>query len=271
MNVMKRYAALAVSALLVLSLLSGCGSSTEEKNTQAEATTVQETAAEQTESTEESVEASTTEAETQYDKVEIQTPSKVDQMSDPEEGETVAVIHVKDYGDISVKFFYEDSPLAVENFVTLAANGYYDGLTFHRVIENFMIQTGDPTGTGTGGTSMWGEDFANEYSDRLAQVNGALAMARTQALDTNASQFFINNGRVPTEEELEAYGISDDMKELYTEYGGNPWLQDQYTIFGQVYDGMDVVEAISTVSTDTDQRPVEDVVISSIDIMEYSK
>lgn len=263
---MKRFLAVTVAAVLMMGLLGGCQDSKE-----AETTTEVSTVAEVT--TTEAVEA-TTEASQEIKlekKVDIKTPKKVDQTGMPEKGETVAIIHVKDYGDISAKFFYEDSPLAVENFLTLAANGYYDGIIFHRVIQNFMIQGGDPTGTGMGGTSMWGKEFKNEYSDRLAQINGSLAMARTQALDTNGSQFFINNGPEMDEATLGNMGIPEEFTEVYLEHGGNPHLQGQYTVFGQVYDGMDVVEAISSAATDTMDKPLEDIVIESIEVTEYDK
>lgn len=261
---MKRFIAVAVSGMLMMNLLGGCQSSKEDKAATEENTVAETTTAEE----------ASTEASQEIDlkkKVTIKTPSKVDQTAMPEEGETVAIIHVKDYGDISAKFFYEDSPLAVENFLTLAANGYYDGIIFHRVIKDFMIQGGDPTGTGTGGTSMWGKEFKNEYSDRLAQINGSLAMARTQEPDTNGSQFYINNGTKSDKTELSNMGISKELTDLYLEFGGNPFLQDQYTVFGQVYDGMDVVEAISATATDTMDKPVEDIVIESIEVTEYSK
>lgn len=263
---MKRNLAILLTVLLSLNMLAGCGNSNE--NT-TEATTTEAAVAETTTQAAEV----TTEAQmiSNYDKVEIHTPNEFSQTGEPEKGETVAIIHVKDMGDISVKFFYEDSPLAVENFVTLAANGYYDGIIFHRVIADFMIQGGDPTGTGAGGESMWGEDFKNEYSDRLTQINGSLAMARTQNLDTNGSQFFINNGPALTEDYLEYYGVDESLWDAYLENGGNPYLQDQYTVFGQVYDGMDVVAAISAVETDSSDRPVTDIVIESIEITQYEK
>lgn len=264
---MRRFAAVFLSAILLVSSFTGCGTKETDPKTEKEETTK---AAEV--STTAAPEAATTEQTTSYDKVEIHKPEKVDQTGKPEEGETIAIIHVKDYGDISLKFFYEDSPLAVENFLTLAANGYYDGIIFHRVIDQFMIQGGDPTGTGMGGESMWGDEFANEYSDRLAHINGSIAMARTQALDTNGSQFFINNGPTGlTEDQLSQYGLSDEIKEMYLENGGNPYLQDQYTVFGQVYEGMDVVEAISSTATDTNDKPVVDIVIESVDVTQYGK
>lgn len=259
---MKRYIAIFMAALLTASMATGCNSKKEEATTtEAAAETTTATAAEST----------TAQAKAEYEKVEIHTPKTFSQTGEPEEGETVAIIHVKDMGDICVKFFYEDSPLAVENFVTLAANGYYDGIIFHRVIDDFMIQGGDPTGTGMGGESMWGSEFENEYSDRLAQINGSLAMARTQEYDTNGSQFFINNGPELTEEHLEYYGVDKSFWDTYKENGGNPYLQNQYTVFGQVYDGMDVVEAISGVDTDSSDKPTTDVVIESVEVTQYQK
>lgn len=95
---------------------------------------------------------------------------------------------VKGYGEMQFKFFMKKAPLAVKNFVTLASNGYFDGQIFHRVINDFMIQSGDPTGTGTGGESIWGEDFDNEVCEELLPLRGSLCMANSGA-DTNGSQF----------------------------------------------------------------------------------
>lgn len=252
---MKRFIAILLSIMFILGSFTGCagsGNSSTEDNS--------------------SEEVSTEETDT-LKTVEIHSPSTFSQTGEPEEGETVAIIHVKDMGDICMKFFYEDSPLAVENFVTLAANGYYDGTIFHRVIGDFMIQGGDPTGTGSGGESMWGEYFKNEYSDRLAHINGSVAMARTQALDTNGSQFFINNNDdiTWTDAYLQAYEIPSEWWDAYKAGGGNPHLQDLYTVFGQVYDGLDVLDAISAVETDDSDKPVTDVVIESIEITQYTK
>lgn len=258
---MKRYFAIFAATLLLLNVVTGCGS---DKTDTTDATTEAVTEATSEATTEQTM-------TTEYEKVEIHTPKEFSQTGEPEEGETVAILHIKDMGDICVKFFYEDSPLAVENFVTLAANGYYDGIIFHRVIKDFMIQGGDPTGTGMGGESMWGTEFKNEYSDRLAQINGSLAMARTSQLDTNGSQFFINNGPELTEDYLEYYGVNKDLWDAFLENGGNPHLQDQYTVFGQVYDGMDVVEEISSVETDSSDKPTSDVVIESVEITQYKK
>ncbi len=250
---MKRFVAISLSLFLSVGMLTGCSGNSE-----------QNTGSSQTDTTEEKQDLKS---------VEIHKPSVVNQTAAPEEGETVAIIHIKDAGDIAMKFFYEDSPLAVENFVTLAANGYYDGVIFHRIIKDFMIQGGDPDGTGHGGQSMWGEEFKNEYSKRLAHINGSVAMARTADLDTNGSQFFINNNDeiTWTDAYLEAYKVPTEWWDTYKANGGNPHLQDQYTVFGQVYAGQDVLDKISAVETGEGDRPVTDVVIESIEITQYKK
>lgn len=189
----------------------------------------------------------------------------------PASGEEVAVIKTSK-GDIFVRLFPEHAPKAVENFKTHAKNGYYDGLIFHRVINDFMIQGGDPTGSGMGGESIWGKSFEDEFTPKLHNLRGALSMANAGP-NTNGSQFFI----------VQAKQVSDDMldqletapEELfptecvreYEALGGTPWLDYKHTVFGQVYDGMDVVDDIAGVKVDFFQnKPVEDVVIETIEI-----
>ena len=189
----------------------------------------------------------------------------------PASGEEVAVIKTSK-GDIFVRLFPEHAPKAVENFKTHAKNGYYDGLIFHRVINDFMIQGGDPTGSGMGGESIWGKSFEDEFTPELHNLRGALSMANAGP-NTNGSQFFI----------VQAKQVSDDMldqletapEELfptecvrkYETLGGTPWLDYKHTVFGQVYDGMDVVDDIAGVKVDFFQnKPVEDVVIETIEI-----
>lgn len=161
-------------------------------------------------------------------------------------GTEVGVIKTN-MGTIEVKFFFKQSPKAVENFIALAKKGYYDGITFHRVIDNFMIQGGDPTGTGSGGESIWGEPFDDEFSPDLKfDKPGLLAMANAGP-STNGSQFFIT--LVPT-----------------------PWLNHHHTIFGQVIKGMDVVKAIGKVQTSKPyDRPVKNVVMEKVTIEERTK
>ena len=146
-------------------------------------------------------------------------------------------------GEITVRFYPDVAPKAVENFQRLARKGYYEGVIFHRVIDGFMIQGGDPTGTGYGGRSIWEVPFEDEFSPRLRfDRKGLLAMANTGPR-SNGSQFFIS--LAPTE-----------------------WLNDKHTIFGEVVDGMDVVDLIGQVEIykigDKRDRPVEDVVIQKI-------
>jgi len=160
------------------------------------------------------------------------------------DGETrddvIAVLHT-DLGDFTLRLFPDSAPMACENFTTHARNGYYDGVVFHRVVEDFMIQTGDPDGTGYGGRSIWGDSFGNEIDPaRGFDRPGVLAMANRATENTNDSQFFIT--LVPT-----------------------PWLNGRYTIFGEVVEGMDVVQALGDLDVNpTTDRPIRDVRIESI-------
>jgi peptidyl-prolyl cis-trans isomerase B (cyclophilin B) len=149
---------------------------------------------------------------------------------------TTATLHTN-HGAIAVELYDDDAPKTVENFLKLARDGFYDGVVFHRVIPDFMIQGGDPTGTGSGGP---GYQFEDEFNDHKV-VRGALAMANAGP-NTNGSQFFI----VTTQEAS--------------------WLDGKHTVFGRVTDGMDVVDTISDVDTDAHDRPRADVVIERVDV-----
>lgn len=191
------------------------------------------------------------------------------QLSAPQKGNTLAVMHTN-MGDIKIKLFPEKAPKTVENFVTHSKNGYYNGLKFHRVINDFMIQGGDPRGNGTGGESIWGGSFPDEFDPELHNLRGALSMANSGP-NTNGSQFFIvQASEVPANmleqmRDLEDNGFPADITAAYAELGGTPWLDFRHTVFGQVTDGMDVVDAIAAVETNNDV-PCEDVIINSIDI-----
>ncbi len=139
------------------------------------------------------------------------------------------------HGDLTLELYDEDAPKTVENFKKLASDGFYDGVTFHRIIRDFMIQGGDPTGTGSGGPGYTFEDEINEHKI----VRGALAMANAGP-NTNGSQFFI----VTT--------------------GEAPWLDGKHTVFGRITDGMDVVDAIEGVDTDARDKPRTPVTIDAI-------
>jgi cyclophilin family peptidyl-prolyl cis-trans isomerase len=141
-------------------------------------------------------------------------------------------------GSIAIELFDEDAPKTVSNFKKLAGQGFYDGVIFHRVIKDFMIQGGDPTGTGTGGPGYTFEDEINEHKVE----RGALAMANAGP-DTNGSQFFI----VTT--------------------GAAPWLDGKHTVFGRVTDGMDVVDSIEDTRTGPGDRPVDEIRIESVELV----
>lgn len=171
------------------------------------------------------------------------------------------------HGDVVIQLFPEQAPKTVANFIVLAKQGYYDGVTFHRVIPDFMIQGGDPTGTGAGGESSFGGQFEDEFSPELFNLKGALSMANAGP-NTNGSQFFIvSNENVPAQ-------MFDQMKaaewpeELITAYrdGGTPWLDGHHTVFGQVVTGMDVVQAISQVDRDAQDKPTTPVVMETVAI-----
>lgn len=153
---------------------------------------------------------------------------------------TVAVIKTN-MGTIELELFSKETPKTVENFVGLANKGYYDGVIFHRVIDNFMIQGGDPTGTGRGGESFWGGKFKDEFVPSLKHSEpGILSMANAGP-NTNGSQFFIT-------------------------LVATPWLDGKHTVFGKVINGMEVVKAIGKVPKNQMDRPLKDVVMESVTI-----
>ncbi|OFS62669.1 peptidylprolyl isomerase [Nosocomiicoccus sp. HMSC09A07] len=172
-------------------------------------------------------------------------------------------------GDITVRLFADKAPKTVENFVTHAKNGYYDGQIFHRIIKDFMIQGGDPTGTGMGGVSIWDEDFEDEFHEELFNFRGALSMAN-RGPNTNGSQFFIVEAiRVPMNMlgQLEGAGYPEEVIKTYADLGGTPWLDNRHTVFGQVIEGMNVVDDIASVTTGPMDKPVEDIVIETIEVL----
>jgi len=153
------------------------------------------------------------------------------------------VVMTTNHGKIEIRMFPRFAPKTVDNFLALAAKGYYDGLTFHRVIQNFMIQWGDPNGNGTGGESIYGEKFEDEFSPRLTNIPGSLAMANSGPA-TNGSQFFINQVN-------------------------NDFLNNKHSVFGQVVNGMEVVEEILTQETNTSDAPITPVVMEKVEVVQY--
>lgn len=247
------------------------------------------------------------------------------QLEMPKDGDKIVVLETTK-GMIKMRLFPEIAPKAVENFVGLVEKGYYDGITFHRVVSDFMVQGGDPTATGTGGESIWGGKFDDEFSSNLINLRGSVAYANSGS-NTNGSQFFINqNKHARTKNEFnfrslyeQCYNVNfedikaaydqqvakqgnkftslykdadiyayyiisqyicqemnsiieelvpDEVWELYKENGGNINLDAAwksiggFTVFAQVFEGMDTVDAIAAVKTDSNEKPLEDVIIT---------
>lgn len=192
-----------------------------------------------------------------------------------EVAENEAAVKIKTTeGDITIKLFPEQAPLTVENFLTHAKNGYYNGTIFHRVIKDFMIQGGDPLGNGTGGESIWagkgttidaGYGFKDEISAFLYNIRGSLSMANAGS-GTNGSQFFINQNTTDMSSQLSSSKYPTKIVEAYKN-GGNPNLDGKHTVFGQVIEGMDIVDKIASVETDSSDKPKTDVKIESIEIV----
>ncbi len=160
-----------------------------------------------------------------------------------ENGEIMIRIEMENGGVIRLELYPDKAPITVENFVNLVKDGFYDGLIFHRVIKGFMIQGGDPEGTGTGGAKnkIKGEFRANGVENDISHVRGVISMARAKSYDSASSQFFI---------------VHED----------STFLDGNYAAFGRVIEGMDVVDEIASVETGYRDRPLEDVVIKSITV-----
>ncbi len=162
----------------------------------------------------------------------------------PNPDEKVAIMHTN-MGDIYLRFFAEEAPKTVENFIGLSEKKYYDGVIFHRIIKDFMMQGGDPTGTGMGGESFFGKSFEDEFSSEVKNLPYSLSMANAGP-GTNGSQFFINEG-------------------------DNTFLDGRHSVFGEVLLGTNIVDTIMKVKTGQSDKPVNDVVIDSIEIVEFSR
>ena len=267
-----KYFILVLIMIIMLFIMAGCGKE-EEKIIRRNSTNSTNTA-------DSNNKTSNNTTNNQNEKVDYKKAAE-NQMSLPKQGDKIAVFHVKNFGDITVKFFEKSAPKAVENFITHAENGYYNGTKLHRVIEEFMIQGGDPKGNGTGGESIWGGSFGEEIDNELVPYRGALCMAST-GYGTNGigSQFFIVQANYSDSmakqllQYKQYYGYTDELLEQYKTYGGYLSLYKQYTVFGQVIDGMDVVDKITKVektysSSGELSVPVEDIIVESIEVKTY--
>lgn len=197
----------------------------------------------------------------------------LEQLEKPKKGEKIAVLNTN-HGQIKIRLFPQAAPKAVENFIGLIENKYYDKTIFHRVIKDFMIQGGDPTATGRGGKSIWNKAFEDEFSINFRNIRGALSMANAGP-NTNGSQFFIV--QVPScqediirqmEDAGPSRGFTEDVIEAYKNNGGAWWLDGKHTVFGQVFQGLDVVDEISGLKVNYMDKPLEDVIIENAVIEE---
>lgn len=198
----------------------------------------------------------------------------MEQLNLPKQGEEIAVIYTN-LGDIKLRLFEDAAPKTVENFKTHIKNNYYDGIIFHRVMDEFMIQGGDPDGTGRGGKSIWDRPFEDEFNMNYRNIRGALAMANSGP-NTNGSQFFIVQ-KTSTEEDIikqmremtAEQGYPDEVVDAYEQHGGTFWLDGKHTVFGHVFEGMDIVDKIAKVETDGNNKPLEEVVMEKVVLEEY--
>jgi peptidyl-prolyl cis-trans isomerase B (cyclophilin B) len=210
------------------------------------------------------------------------------QLDEIKQDEEVAIL-TTNYGVIKMRFFEEEAPKTVENFKTLAKEGYYEGIIFHRVINDFMVQGGDPTGTGSGGDSAFGGAFEDELTPNLRNIRGAVSMANSGP-NTNGSQFFIVQNKQLSEDYLEDFNLAmenydepfedgsgiklenlihKDILQYYIDNGGTPFLDGKHTVFAQVYEGMDIVDDIASVEIDENDKPFIDVIIETVQFENY--
>lgn len=191
------------------------------------------------------------------------------QLRAPQTDDVLAIMKTN-MGEIKIKLFPKEAPKAVESFTTHAKEGYYNGLIFHRVIKGFMIQGGDPTGTGMGGESIWKRSFEDEFDPALHNLRGALSMANAGP-NTNGSQFFIVQADTVPQNMLDQMrdmpsAFPESTVEAYDKMGGTPWLDFRHTVFGQVVEGMDTVDKIANVEVGNADKPIQDVIITEIEI-----
>ena len=193
-----------------------------------------------------------------------------DQLALPAKGETIAVMHTA-YGDVKFRLFPDDAPKAVDNFISLAKDGKYNATKIFRSEPNYLMQGGDyENNNGTGGKSASGKPFGTETSNSLHNVRGALGMARAEAYDSCASQFYVVTRAYASVAYTEKLKESDPaLAEKYEKNGGIPELDGDYTVFGQAFEGLDVLDTLNALPVDEENHPVEDLYIMSIEITTY--
>lgn len=212
------------------------------------------------------------------------------QLQTPAQGDLCAEFVFANYGTIRVRLFSEEARKAVENFKTLAGNGFYDGIKVGRVVDDYMVQAGDREGQGVSGTSIYGGGFEDEISEQLRPLRGALCMANLGRESTNSIQFFfvqtkasvVRSLRAPLDNRFhmtlsqylsEAYGTELDDEELayYEVYGGAPWLYGHNTVFGQIYEGYEVLDSLMKVKVTSRLRPNPPVFLETVRLFHYGE
>lgn len=200
----------------------------------------------------------------------------VSNFTPPAQGEDIVVLTIRDYGEVKIKLFPDLAPKGTENFTELVKKGFYDELIFHRVMDQFMIQGGDPKGNGTGGVDAWGSEtgFEQTISPELHHFTGAVAYA-IGSDKMNKSQFFIVTGKQCDElafaelNEMAGMSFTGLVKDYYKQVGGYPFLDGGYEIFGQVFEGMEHVLEIQKVATDSNDKPKSQIQIEKAEIVPY--
>lgn len=237
---MRRFIALAAAAMLAAGLLAGCGGGI----------------------TGSSIKRPQVESE----ELQFQTPA---------EGDPIAIFNTS-AGEVRAVLYPDVAPMAVENFTRLAQEGYYDGTSFHRIVSGFVVQGGDASGTGTTGSTIWNNNpYPKEISDQLHHYSGALCAAFSPDEDVSGlSQFYFVQS-LPEKlddslrTQMEEAGVRTEVIEAYDAAGGLPYLDYTDTVFGQVYEGMDVVDTLAQSEVDENGKPLEDVLLNSVTISTY--
>jgi peptidyl-prolyl cis-trans isomerase A (cyclophilin A) len=224
-----------------------------------------------TNSTEGTKESKTKTTESSVDLNKVALPQLDNKVSEDE----YLVELVTTEGNIKIKLFPKQAPKAVENFVKHAKDGYYKDTPFHRVIEDFMIQGGDPKGDGTGGESIWKDGFKTEVSNQLYNIRGALSMARGESRSSNGSQFFIVTNKEDQSDWLAIQYYPEKIIEQYKK-GGAPKLDGEYTVFGQVIEGIDTVDKIASGEvkdggSGEESTPVEPAKVTEVKVLQEPK
>lgn len=237
---MRRFIALAAAALLAAGLLAGCGGNP--------------------------IVGGIKRPQVESEELQFQAPA---------EGDPIAIFNTS-AGEVRAVLYPDVAPMAVENFTRLAREGYYDGTSFHRIVSGFVVQGGDASGSGTTGSTIWNNNpYPKEISDRLHHYSGALCAAFSPDEDVSGlSQFYFVQS-LPEKlddslrTQMEEAGVRTEVIEAYDAAGGLPYLDYTDTVFGQVYEGMDVVDALAQTEVDENGKPLEDVLLNSVTISSY--